>query len=359
MQTFPCRALRVAAALLLAIGLALPAAALTMTARPAVALAAEETSVSTATATAHYSHPVTGAIEDSGGSSSAVLGQSMVEGVTGTQALVEVDAEGSTWVTVRFSLINEISDVAFSYDVDGSGAAYADAPATLMRQDDVNETGDFRFSVPSVDSVIRCSLYVAPMGRSVVFFITLSDAVAGNAAGFVESVAAGEPINDASAAAVGEGAAESDASDDDAASADAVEQATSGDADAGGIHEFDAQGNEVGAGGEGAADADAGVQPLMIVAVCAVVVAVAAIGVAVYAAWYKPKRARQDAAAAAAAQAAGVTEPGAAPASIDVPAAEGEAVPGAAAAKATAAEAAMPAADDASGAASAFAGRKG
>lgn len=356
MQTFPCRALRVAAALLLAISLALPAAALTMTARPAVALAAEETSVSTATATAHYSHPVTGAIEDSGGSSSAVLGQSMVEGVTGTQALVEVDAEGSTWVTVRFSLINEVSDVAFSYDVDGSGAAYADAPATLMQQDDVNETGDFRFSVPSVDSVIRCSLYVAPMGRSVVFFITLSDAVAGNAAGFVESVAAGEPINDASAAA-GEGAAENSASGDNAASADAVEQATSGDADAGGIHEFDAQGNEVGAGGEGAADADAGVQPLMIVAVCAVAVAVAAIGVAVYAAWYKPKRARQDAAAAAAAQAAGVTEPGAAPASIDVPAAKGAAA-GASAAEATAAEAAMPAADDASGAASASAGRK-
>ena len=52
-----------------------------------------------ATATPHYKHPQTGAIEDSGGESSAVLGQSMTESATDTTALVEVDPQGNTYIT--------------------------------------------------------------------------------------------------------------------------------------------------------------------------------------------------------------------------------------------------------------------
>lgn len=289
-RALPARAVLVALAAVLALALS--------SALPAPALAAL-TSVFTATAAASYSHPATGAIEDSGGSSSAVLGQSMVEGVTGDQALVEVDAAGVTWVTVRFGLMSEISDVAFSYDADGTGSSYVDAPATLMQQDAAADTGDYRFAVAGVDSVIRCSLYVAPMGRSVVFFISLSDPVAGNAAGFVESVAAGEEIADPAEDASASVAA--DAADQEQVAA-AVEEGSSA---VEGVHEFDAEGNEVGAGSDVAGEPSEGVPALAVVAGVAVVVAVAACGVAVYVAWYKPKRAKQDAAAAAAAFAAG------------------------------------------------------
>lgn len=286
-RALPARA-ALAAVLALAVSSALPAPAL-----------AALTSVSTATAVASYSHPATGTIEDAGGSSSAVLGQSMVEGVTGDQALVEVDAAGVTWVTVRFGLMSEISDVAFSYDADGAGSLYVDAPATLMQQDAAADTGDYRFAVAGVDSVIRCSLYVAPMGRSVVFFISLSDPVAGNAAGFVESVAAGEEIADPAADA--DASAAVDAAEQEQVAA-AVEEGSSA---VEGVHEFDAEGNEVGTGSDAAGEPSEGVPALAVVAGVAVVVAVAACGVAVYVAWYKPKRAKQDAAAAAAAFAAG------------------------------------------------------
>ena len=56
----------------------------------------------TATATPHYRNPLTGKIEDSGGEDSEVLGQSMTESATYTKALVEVDSNGNTYITVTF-----------------------------------------------------------------------------------------------------------------------------------------------------------------------------------------------------------------------------------------------------------------
>lgn len=258
------------------------------------------TSVSTATATASYRHPLTGGIEDSGGSSSAVLGQSMVEGVTGAQALVEVDADGITWVTVRLGLMSEIGDVSFSYDLDGAQTSYADAPATLMQQDAAADTGDYRFAVAGIDSVIRCSLYVAPMGRSVVFFISLSDPVAGNTAGFAESVTVGEEIA-GSAGGVA-------ASEQEQAASSAEQEVAEGSAAVEGVHEFDAEGNEMGSGSDGQQLSDGVSVAAVAAGVAAGVVAIC--GVTVYFAWCKPKRAKQDAAAAAAASAAGAGRTG-------------------------------------------------
>ncbi len=155
---------------------------------------AEVTSVSTATATANYRHPNTGAIEDSGGESSEVLGQSMVDGVCEGNALVEVDETGTTYVTLRFGLYDYLSDVTFSYDADGEGTTYVDTEMTLMQTDGEENTGDYRFAVESVDSIIRVSLYPEPMGRDVVFYVTLSDLEDGNTVGFVETVVPGQEI---------------------------------------------------------------------------------------------------------------------------------------------------------------------
>lgn len=116
----------------------------------------------------HYKHPVTGVIEDSGGESSYVLGQSMTESALDTHALVEVDTEGNTFATIRLKLMDNIKNPSFQ--VDGQ-----DVEASIMQEDAVNNTADYRMRVDSENSIIRCGMYVIPMGRDVVFYITLSD----------------------------------------------------------------------------------------------------------------------------------------------------------------------------------------
>lgn len=126
-----------------------------------------------ATATPHYAHPNTGKIEDSGGSSSAVLGQSMTESATSSHALVEVDSAGNTYVTVRLLLMDNIKNPKFS--VDGSTVS-----AKLMQENAGRNSADYRMRVNGTNSVIRCSMYVSAMGRDVVFYITVGNLKAGH-----------------------------------------------------------------------------------------------------------------------------------------------------------------------------------
>lgn len=134
----------------------------------------------TATATPHYRNPLTGKIEDSGGEDSDVLGQSMTESATDTKALVEVDSNGNTYITVRLKLMDNIQNPTFK--VDGSTAS-----ASLMQEDYSANTADYRMKVASENSVIRCSMYVVPMGRDVIFFITVSNLNSGSG-DFVTSI---------------------------------------------------------------------------------------------------------------------------------------------------------------------------
>lgn len=135
----------------------------------------------TATATPHYRNPLTGKIEDSGGEDSEVLGQSMTESATDTKALVEVDSNGNTYITVRLKLMDNIQNPTFK--VDGSSVS-----ASLMQEDYSANTADYRMKVASENSVIRCSMYVVPMGRDVIFFITVSNLNSGSG-DFVTSIA--------------------------------------------------------------------------------------------------------------------------------------------------------------------------
>ena len=134
----------------------------------------------TATATPHYRNPLTGKIEDSGGADSEVLGQSMTESATDTKALVEVDSNGNTYITVRLKLMDNIQNPTFK--VDGSSVS-----ASLMQEDYSANTADYRMKVASENSVIRCSMYVVPMGRDVIFFITVSNLNSGSG-DFVTSI---------------------------------------------------------------------------------------------------------------------------------------------------------------------------
>lgn len=138
-----------------------------------------------AKATPHYKHPVTGVIEDSGGEGSAVLGQSMTESALYNKALVEVDNKGTTYITVRLKLMDNIENPEF--EVDGKSVS-----ASLMQEDYSENTADYRMKVPSEKSVIKCSMYVVPMGRQVKFFITVSDLTSGSG-DFITSVTVDKP----------------------------------------------------------------------------------------------------------------------------------------------------------------------
>lgn len=139
----------------------------------------------TATATAHYRHPTTGVIEDSGGENSAVLGQSMTESATNKKALVEVDASGNTWITVRLNLMDNIQSPKFQ--VDGRSVS-----ASLMQEDYGSNTADFRLRANSEKSIIRCNMYVTPMGREVIFYITVGNLKYGSG-DFVTSISVEQP----------------------------------------------------------------------------------------------------------------------------------------------------------------------
>ena len=135
-----------------------------------------------ASATPHYRHPVTGIIEDSGGENAAVLGQSMTDSATYKKALVEMDSDGNTYITVRLKLMDNISNPQFQTD----GAPVS---ASLMQEDYTENTADYRIRVQDENSVIRCSMYVIPMGRDVIFYITVSDLKEGSG-DFVTSIKA-------------------------------------------------------------------------------------------------------------------------------------------------------------------------
>ncbi len=139
-----------------------------------------------ATASPHYKHPTTGKIEDSGGEGSSVLGQSMTESATYKQALVEVDSQGNTYVTIRLQLMDNIQNPQFQVDASRNGS-FSAVSATLMQEDYTKNTADYRMKVPSENAVIRCNMYVSPMGRDVIFYITVSNLQSGSG-DFITSV---------------------------------------------------------------------------------------------------------------------------------------------------------------------------
>lgn len=199
-----------------------------------------------ASAHPHYRHPSTGVIEDSGGESSEVLGQSMAESATHPKALVEVDPKGNTYVTVRLLLQDSISGVSFSAD----GAAVS---AACVQEG--SDWADYRMPVNSENSVIRCKMFVAPMGRDVVFFLTLSGLQPGS--GDFETGVEVRPAEPApeSPAPVRPGPAEppaapsgTPAEKESTSAPEAEPRPSESDADTG-LLEFDASGNPVTDGG--------------------------------------------------------------------------------------------------------------
>ena len=128
-----------------------------------------------------YAHPVTGVIEDSGGEASYATGQGMVDGAIYTTGILELTDSGEYYLTIRMSLMDYTSNHSFwVQNVGDSGWSSPAIGVTGNGTDDNGATADICMQVPGENCVVRCSMYVAPMGRDVVFYLYPSDYAAGN-----------------------------------------------------------------------------------------------------------------------------------------------------------------------------------
>ena len=131
--------------------------------------------VYTANAHGHYSHPVSGAIEDPGNNPG--IGEGMVSNVVYGTALIEKDDDGKLYATVRYNLRDKISKFSFNVQKKGD-SGWTEVP--FQETQNAGSTGDFRFEIPSTDCVVRATFFVDPMSRSVVFYIDFDALEAGN-----------------------------------------------------------------------------------------------------------------------------------------------------------------------------------
>lgn len=131
-----------------------------------------------------YAHPVTGKIEDSGGSSSKATGQGMVESAVQSKGLLEVTQSGSYYLSFTMSLQDYAKNFEFSVQKKGeNGWTKKTATKTGTGSDGNGSTANYCIEVPSESTIVRCSMYVEPMGRNVVFYFYPSDYATGNTSG--------------------------------------------------------------------------------------------------------------------------------------------------------------------------------
>lgn len=146
--------------------------------QPALAL---DFGVYTAPANTYYKNPETGVIED-GGSRDEELGEGMCRSAVGETALIEVDANGNVYVTMRMLLYSNLSKIKF-YVQDKPGGSYSQVKASITAEDSSNDSADFRMKMPRAGANVKTTMYVAPMGRDVTFFWNVSAGAAKSGSG--------------------------------------------------------------------------------------------------------------------------------------------------------------------------------
>ena len=134
------------------------------------ASAATQPGVYTGTVTTNYHNPDTGKIDDPGEDETG-LGEGMCRSATGTTALVEVDAAGNTWLTIRLLLQSNCSNVAL-YTRTGYNT-YEKVDYTVISEDSGNDSIDYRFQVSEAGVMLKGTMYVAPMGRDVLWYLSV------------------------------------------------------------------------------------------------------------------------------------------------------------------------------------------
>ncbi len=175
--------------------------ALALLACPATALGVSGT-VYSCTVVPAYEHPVTGVIEDAGGSSGKATGQGMVESCINTAGMMEITDDDLYFLTIRLSMIDQTGNYSFQAQEWGADS-WSDAASGVTQQgsDKLGTTNDVCIQLPARQSVVRVSFYVGQMGRDVVCYCYPTDLAAGAPDGFVATMVTEVSQNGASAGA--------------------------------------------------------------------------------------------------------------------------------------------------------------
>jgi len=151
-----------------------------------------------------YRHPVTGVIEDSGGEGSYATGQGMVEGCTYSTGILELTSGGEYYLTIRLSLMDYTSNHSFTVqNVGDSGWMSTTAVITGNGTDTNGTTADICIQVPSENCVVRGTMYVEPMGRSVIWYMYPSDYTYGNSTDMNATIVTSSAISSTSGSSSG------------------------------------------------------------------------------------------------------------------------------------------------------------
>lgn len=136
-----------------------------------------------------YEHPVTGKIEDAGGSSAKATGQAMVESCMTSKGMLEATDSGNFYLTVRLGLVDYTKNQSFK--VQKRGASGWSSPKIAVTKTGKNGNGttkDVCIKVPSRNCILRISMYVTSMGRDVVFYAYPSNFKQGKPSGMKATV---------------------------------------------------------------------------------------------------------------------------------------------------------------------------
>lgn len=141
----------------------------------------------TVTVTPKYRDPETGVIEDPG--NNEAVGQGMCERMCGSTGLLEVEADGTMYLTVRYYLSSFVHEPTFEERTGGGSFGSPISYQTMQVVDPVEGAKDieakygytdFRIRINSLDSVFRGKAYINPPGKNVVYFFTAANPVAGS-----------------------------------------------------------------------------------------------------------------------------------------------------------------------------------
>lgn len=128
-----------------------------------------------------YAHPVTGVIEDSGGEASYATGQGMAETCIYSNGILEVTDSGEYYLTIRMSMMDYTSGLDFKVQNVGDSGWQTPAMGVTGNGTDGNgSTADICMQVPSENSIVRISMYVTAMDRTVIYYAYPSDYAEGN-----------------------------------------------------------------------------------------------------------------------------------------------------------------------------------
>ncbi len=137
-----------------------------------------------------YRHPVTNVIEDSGGEGGYSTGQGMVEGIISSDGLLEVTDDGGYYLTFKMTMMDYTANHEFFVQNVGESnwSKITELGVTGTGSDANGTTNDICVRVSSENCIVKCSMYVHAMGRSVIFFFYPSDYTLGNSTAFLSTI---------------------------------------------------------------------------------------------------------------------------------------------------------------------------